>query len=87
MKIDKTIQLKIFIFTAVKNRCILHGCVFVTVILFVFRAVMRVSINGGTAQSVGPPGFGRLNDIHVHKTGFGPSGETTFYALYVKKLL
>ena len=40
---------------------------------------MRVSINGGTAQPVGPPGFGRLNDIHAHKTGFGPSGEALFY--------
>ena len=29
MKIVKTIQLKIVIFTAVKNRCILHGHVFV----------------------------------------------------------
>ena len=29
MKIVKQFQLKIFIFTAVKNRCILHGCVFV----------------------------------------------------------
>ena len=28
-KIVKTFQLKIVIFTAVKNRCILHGCVFV----------------------------------------------------------
>ena len=29
MKIVKKIQMKIFIFTAVKNRCILHGRVFV----------------------------------------------------------
>ena len=29
MKIVKTIQLKIVIFTAMKNRCILHGRVFV----------------------------------------------------------
>ena len=29
MKIIKTIKLKIVIFTAVKNRCILHGRVFV----------------------------------------------------------
>ena len=29
MKIIKEIQLKIVIFTAVKNRCILRGCVFV----------------------------------------------------------
>ena len=29
MKIVKQIQLKTVIFTAVKNRCILHGCVFV----------------------------------------------------------
>ena len=29
MKIVKDIQLKIVIFTAVKNRCILHGRVFV----------------------------------------------------------
>ena len=31
MKIVKKIQLKIVIFTAVKNRCILHGRVFVMV--------------------------------------------------------
>lgn len=37
-------------------------------------AVMRVSITGGSAQPVGPPGFGQLNDIHVHKTGYGLSG-------------
>ena len=29
MKIDKLFQLKIVIFTALKNRCILHGRVFV----------------------------------------------------------
>ena len=29
MEIVKTIQMKIIIFTAVKNRCILHGRVFV----------------------------------------------------------
>ena len=29
MKIDKQFQMKIVIFTAVKNRCILHGHVFV----------------------------------------------------------
>ena len=29
MKIDKIFQLKIVIFTPVKNRCILHGHVFV----------------------------------------------------------
>ena len=28
MKIDKIFQLKIVIFTPVKNRCMLHGCVF-----------------------------------------------------------
>ena len=30
MKIVKTFQLKIAIFTDVKNRCMLHGCVFLT---------------------------------------------------------
>ena len=29
MKILKIIQLKIVIFTAMRNRCIMHGCVFV----------------------------------------------------------
>ena len=29
MKIVKNIKLRIVIFTALKNRCILHGCVFV----------------------------------------------------------
>ena len=32
MKIIKKFQLKILIFTAVKNRCILHGRVFVMII-------------------------------------------------------
>ena len=32
MSIVKTIQLKIVIFTAVKNRCILHGHIFVMII-------------------------------------------------------
>ena len=39
-----------------------------------YRAVMRVSTTGGSAGPVGPPGFGRLNDIKVHKNGVGPSG-------------
>ena len=36
MKLVKTIQLKIVIFTAVKNRCILHGRVFVMSALLLF---------------------------------------------------
>ena len=36
MKIVKKNQLKIVIFTAVKNRCILHGRVFVMVRISVF---------------------------------------------------
>ena len=39
---------------------------------------MRASVLGGTgtaAEPVGPPGFGRLNDIHVHKNGYGVSGK------------
>ena len=40
MKILKKIQLKIVIFTAVKNRCILHGRVFVMFI----QALMEVRI-------------------------------------------
>ena len=34
MKIVKKIQLKIVIFTAVKNRCMLHGRVFVMPLLY-----------------------------------------------------
>ena len=29
---------------------------------------MKVSVSGGASSAVGPPGFDRLNDIHVHKT-------------------
>ena len=32
------------------------------------RTVMKVSVSGGASTAVGPPGFDRLNDIHVHKT-------------------
>ena len=37
MKIVKKIQPKIVIFTAVKNRCMLHGHVFVMSFLFPFK--------------------------------------------------
>ena len=36
--------------------------------------VMKVPLTGGVSQAIGPPGFGRLNDIHVHKDGTGPLG-------------
>ena len=39
MKIIKKIQLKIFIFTSVKNRCILHGRVFV-----MYNSAVRVAL-------------------------------------------
>lgn len=32
---------------------------------------MKIPAAGGTPVSVGPPGFGRLNDIHVHKSNPG----------------
>ena len=46
MKIVRTFQLKIVIFTAMKNRCILHGCVFV---MYFEKAVVQLSdikVNG-----------------------------------------
>ena len=36
---------------------------------------MKVPVTGGVSQAIGPPGFGRLNDIHVHKDGAGPLGK------------
>ena len=38
---SKKIQLKFVIFTAVKNRCILHACVFVMklIVKFIFRKI------------------------------------------------
>ena len=47
---------------------------------------MRVSITGGSAQPVGPPGFGQLNDIHVHKTGYGLSGIFSLILISLKLL-
>ncbi|KAK3600150.1 hypothetical protein CHS0354_012273 [Potamilus streckersoni] len=37
-------------------------------------SVMRINTDGSGLIPVGPPTFGRLNDIHVHKNGFGPQG-------------
>ena len=40
-----------------------------------YSTAMKVPVSGGAAEPVGPPGFGRLNDIHVHKDGSGPLGK------------
>lgn len=37
-------------------------------------SLMKIPAAGGTPVSVGPPGFGRLNDIHVHKSNPGSPG-------------
>ena len=37
MKIVKNFQMKIVIFTAVRNRCMLHGRVFVMIIMEVYK--------------------------------------------------
>ncbi|XP_053380060.1 deleted in malignant brain tumors 1 protein-like [Mercenaria mercenaria] len=36
--------------------------------------VMSLPTSGGSSTRFGPPGFRRLNDIHVHKNGYNPSG-------------
>ncbi|KAL4219354.1 scavenger receptor [Mactra antiquata] len=39
------------------------------------RTVMSIPTSGASvATKVGPPGFGRVNDIHVHKNGYIPTG-------------
>ena len=43
MKISKTFQLKIVIFTAVKNHCILHGRVFVMFIVNSLDSIMPIA--------------------------------------------
>ena len=40
---------------------------------------MRLSTYGGIAEPVGPPGFGRLNDITAYHSGYGPSGLQNLY--------
>ena len=35
---------------------------------------MKTTTSGGAPQNIGPPAFGRLNDIHIHKNGVGPAG-------------
>ena len=35
---------------------------------------MKTTTAGGAPQNIGPPAFGRLNDIHIHKNGVGPAG-------------
>ena len=44
---------------------------------------MKIPAAGGTPVSVGPPGFGRLNDIHVHKSNPGSPG--MFYVFLQSK--
>lgn len=36
--------------------------------------IMSVPTSGGTSTRYGPPGFLKLNDIHLHKNGYNPSG-------------
>ncbi|XP_052789120.1 deleted in malignant brain tumors 1 protein-like [Mya arenaria] len=36
--------------------------------------IMTVPTSGGVSSTFGPPGFGRLNDIHVHVNGANPTG-------------
>ena len=36
---------------------------------------MKTPASGGSSIPIGPPAFGRLNDIHIHKNGVGPSGK------------
>jgi len=40
---------------------------------------MRLNTDGTGLQSVGPPSFGRLNDIHVHKNGYGSAYSKIIY--------
>lgn len=40
---------------------------------------MKVPVAGGTPVPVGPPGFGRLNDIHVHKSNTGSPGMFIYF--------
>ena len=53
MKIVKTFQLKIVIFTAVKNRCLLHGRVFVmsTNLGSIFQQTMMAECSNATLQA------------------------------------
>ncbi|XP_046579328.1 low-density lipoprotein receptor-related protein 2-like [Haliotis rubra] len=38
------------------------------------HTVFRMNDDGSGLTTVGPGGFGRLNDIHYHRDGWGPSG-------------
>ncbi|XP_071111546.1 scavenger receptor cysteine-rich type 1 protein M130-like isoform X2 [Haliotis cracherodii] len=38
------------------------------------QTVFRMDYDGSGMTTVGPGGFGRLNDIHYHRDGWGPSG-------------
>ena len=60
MKIVEKIQLKIVIFTAVKNRCILHGRVFVMIskfqvkkcdVFLCFVGTVRTAFSGGSNET------------------------------------
>ena len=42
--------------------------------VFLYSTVMQINTDGSNKQAVGPVAFGRLNDIHLHKNGFGFSG-------------
>ena len=51
MKIIRKFQLKIVIFTAVKNRCILHGRVFVKTVYLVLAVSILVTILSASFSS------------------------------------
>ena len=38
-----------------------------------------MNTDGSGVTSIGPPAFGRLNDIHIHQNGVGYQGRTIFH--------